>query len=394
MDRELATAVLQRWEEGLPVTEGNLYKAASVLGIDPGQALLEARYYTQLDKYLEKRGSMTPAQRQLFSAAAGMDSRVMVKTASWSGFSPEELIIEALRENDFAPDLEKLANLSAAGGDPTVAAGPGAAGQGGPVDPAAMGGQDPQKPQPGAAVQQNPAARFKPSPTAPDQAAPSPAGNLDALLAETQGVYGQQAQDNGGLPPSGQPQPPPPPPDPTERVRQVAPALDDETAGRYADALTRLEEQVGMPVQDPKQMVKFVKEMQKVDGKRIDQGIKAVGEQLEQEQAAELGVGNQTFAPGLGPEAMNGGAAGGPPGAGGPGGGAKPPQAGPQGPAAQEQPNEEGPPPGGPQSAAGQAQGMPPKQKQQPKPAPQQTPQAAAEKVAHAARHMARCRNQ
>jgi hypothetical protein len=41
-------------------------------------------------------------------------------------------------------------------------------------------------------------------------------------------------------------------------------------------------------------MVKFVKELQKVDGKRIDQGIKAMGEQLEQQQAAELGVGQPT----------------------------------------------------------------------------------------------------
>src|SRR6185295_9650643 len=66
--------------------------------------------------------------------------------------------------------------------------------------------------------------------------------------------------------------------------------LDDETIARYAEQLTRFEEGFQMQIADPKMMVKFVKELQKLDGKRIDQGIKAMSQQLEQEQAQELGV--------------------------------------------------------------------------------------------------------
>jgi hypothetical protein len=43
MDRELAEAVLERWADGDPVYEATLYKAASVLGVDPDAALMEAR---------------------------------------------------------------------------------------------------------------------------------------------------------------------------------------------------------------------------------------------------------------------------------------------------------------------------------------------------------------
>ena len=108
-----------------------------------------------------------------------------------------------------------------------------------------------------------------------------------------------------------------------------------------------------MQISDPKQMVKFVKELQKVDGKRIDQGIKAMGQQLEQEQAAELGVdgqptvdgpaggGQQVMAPKPGADA--GGGAGGPPQA---GAGDTPPGAGAQGGAKPPAPKPKTPPPG------------------------------------------------
>jgi hypothetical protein len=238
-------------------------------------------------------------------------------------------------------------------------------------------------------VQQAPAARFKPSPTAPEQAAPSPDGNLDALLAETQQQFGQQAQENGGLPPSNAGQPPPEPPPSPDRVKQVAPDLDDETAGRYGEQLDRLEQAIGMQVMDPKQMVKFVKELQKVDGKKIDQGIKAMGEALEQEQAQELGVGQPTVN-GTNPSlklppkgGAGGGEQGGPPGAEQAGG------AGGQGPSEEELAAAAGGGQGGPPQQAPKQQGGPPQKKpSQPGVSPQM--QQAAEKVAHAARAVAR----
>lgn len=363
MDRELAGAVLGRWREGLPVYETALYKAASVLGIDPQAALMEARFYTHLDRYLLEKRAMRPFERKLFSAAAGFDSQRMVKTASQYRVSPDQLILESLRRREFVPDLEKLANLSAVGGDPTVAQAGGAAqpemggmpqGQG---DMPALAAP----PQPGQAVQQNPQARFKPSPMAPEQVPPDANGNLDALLQQHQDVFGQQAQDNGGMPPAGQPEPPPPPPSPEERIQQVFPDADEETLARYGQHLTEFEQQIGMPVSDPKSMVKFVKELQKVDAKRVDQGMKAYGQQLEQQQAAELGIGQPTVtntvkmpgasgaagAVGGGPQAQ----VGAPGGQGAPGNATKPPRPAPQ---------------------------------------PQQAAQAAVEKVANAGRALAR----
>lgn len=288
MDRELAGAVIKRWEDGLPVAETTFYKAASVLGIDPQGALREARFFTHLDRFLLEKRAMSATERKYFSAAAGYNPHAMIKTAAAHGFSPDELILEALRERDFVPDLEKLAllmqdpsgaGLQSGGAEPPPA-----------VDGAVPGPQDPNAvPKQGVSVQQQPQARFRPSPTAPEQIPGSPDGNLDALLQEMQGMAPQQAQENGGLPPSGA-QPQGPPPNPNERVMQVAPDLDAETAQRYGEKLVEFEQTIQMAITDPKQMVKFVKELQKVDGKRIDDGIKAFGEQLEQEQAAEMGV--------------------------------------------------------------------------------------------------------
>jgi hypothetical protein len=386
MDRELAGAVFSRWNEGLPISEAMLYKAASVMGVDPVDALMEARYYSCLDQYLLEKRAMTAAERIVFSAAAGFELGNMEKSASAHGFSPDELIFEALRARDFRPNLEKIANLSAVPG----------------ADPMMSEGQDPYEmlaaqsgdamgapPQPGAQVQQQPIARFKPSPTAPEQAMASPTGNMDQLIQEQQGLFQDpQMQGNGGQPPAaGMPQPAPPPPSPEERIQQVGPNLDPETVGRYSEQLVRFEEGLQMPINDPKQMVKFVKELQKVDGKKIDQGIKAMGQQLEQEQAQELGVDGTPTIDGPG----GAGGAGGVPGqgvmAGAPGGASAPsPQEGP--PVAQSPGGGEGSPP---QEGAGPQQPpQKPPAKQPPQPGPQQAAPAAVEKVANAARALAR----
>jgi hypothetical protein len=311
MDRELAGAVFRRWDQGLPVAETNLYKAASVLGVDPDAALAEARYYTALDRHLMSGESMSDGERVYFSAAAGWNSNSMDKLAGAYGLTPDELIIHSLRERDFQPALEKLALMpppeliqemiaqqAAAGGD-------GGGGQQQPGQEEAMAAG----PQQGAVVQQQPQARVRPSPTAPEQIPASQGGNMQALLEELQGVHGDQAAENGGLPPANMPEPPPAPPSPEERIQQVAPGMDPETTGRYAQKLQEFEQQMQMPITDPKQMVKFVQALQKVDSKYIDQGIKEMAQQAEQ----EMGIGTQVqpTVPGFGQQGAGGAVAGG-----------------------------------------------------------------------------------
>lgn len=400
MDRELAGKVIEKWENGEAVSETHLYKAAQAIGINPMAALVEARFYTYLDNCLLEKRAMSLGERAVFSAAASIPLGVMTKTASAHGFSPDELIIEALRERNWVPDLKKIANLAAfqAGAQKEQQQGgaPGGMPPGGPQQPdpsqvqQQAGDAMMAQPQPDAMLQQQPQARFKPSPTGPEQVPPSPMGNLDDLVQQGQQVFGDQATQNGGVAPQGMPTPAPPPPSPQERIQQVGPNLDPETVSRYAEQLQRFEEGFGMQIADPKQMVKFVKELQKVDGKKVDQGIKAMGQQLEQEQAAELGVDTAPTIDGPG---------GGMPGAGGPGK-AMSPKAPPPGAEGQEPSPQGGPPQaqstGGEESSAGAqppqqgpSNGPPPPKKQPPQ-QPQQAAQAAVEKVAHAARALAR----
>lgn len=428
MDRELAGIIIENWETGEAVSEMQLYKAAEALDIDPMAALVEARFYTYFDKCVLEKRAMSCGERIVFSAAAGLNDRAMVKSASAFGLSPDELIVEALRDRGFVPDLQKIANLAAmmqgmdpsqgGGGPPPGGPGKKPPGQGpqaaGPMDPSqgmmqpppppdpSQGGPEQAAgdimmapPDPNAMLQQQQSARVKPSPTAPEQVAASPVGNLDELVQEGQQVFGDQAMENGGSAPRGMPEPPPPPPSPEERVRQVGPNLDDETVARYSEQLQRFEEGFGMQIADPKQMVKFVKELQKVDGKKVDQGIKAMGEQLEQEQAQELGVDSNPTIDGPG---GGGGAMGGAPGT------KMAPKPGSQG---QPSPDTQIGPMRGSQpsvgdtqssdgGSGGQVQQDPSKQpprppRPQPKAAPpQQSAEAAVEKVANAARALAR----
>lgn len=394
MDRDLAGAIIGRWGQGLPVSEVSLYKAASALGIDPMAALIEARFYTYLDNYLLEKRAMSKAERIVFSAAAGLSHNSMEKSASSYGLSADELIIEALRERDFVPDVEKIATLTSImsqaqqtqgkpKGNPDIAASliPG------DQAPSMVAPQDPIQEQAGQVMmappaeetmlQQQPEARFKPSPMAPEQMPPSPEGNLEALIGQGQEAFGEQATQNGGVAPAGAQEPAPAPMSPEQRIQQVGPNLDEETVARYAEQLVRFEEGFGMQINDPKQMVKFVKELQKVDGKRIDQGIKAMGQQLEQEQAQELGVDSTPTIDGSGGAQV-----------------LPPKQPNPQG---QESATGQSP---AQQQANPPSQGQPPQQgvaqkpsppKQENKPNPnEQSVQAAVEKVAHAARVLAR----
>lgn len=283
MDRELAEAVFVRWQEGLPVYEGTLYKAASVLGADPSEILTEARFYHHFDRALERGTGFTAPEREYFTAASGFDPDSMEKTAEAFGFeSSDNLIMRALSRRHFQPDVEKLAFMGMQGG-PTDG-GPGAA----DAQMAPEGGEEmgqPAAPQPGAQLQQNPGVR--PSPTSPVQAPASDGGNLAELLGAAGETPG--ADENGGLPPAGAGADgaPPEPPSAQERLQQAMPGIPPDAVERYAPKLEEFEQLIGMTVPDPKQLEKFIKEMQKSEKKQVDEAMKSYGEQ----QAELMGVG-------------------------------------------------------------------------------------------------------
>lgn len=288
MDLELAGAVLARWQNGLPVYEGTLYKAAAAVGLDPDLALLEARFYSALDNYLIEKRAMTAPERILFSVAAGFHPEAMEKTASTYQLDTDELILQALYARGWQPDLEKLAMLPMQAG----------ASEGPEMDPSGMGGgQQPMPPemqqamqappQAGAQVQQDPSARpgWAPPPTAPNQAPPGQDGNLDALLQ--QAGQANSAQAGGGLPPAGgdMNQPPPPPPSPQDKIQQVAPDLPPENVERYSQLMQQVEQETGIGVTDPKQVQKIIQMGQKQDTKKIDEAIKGIEQKTTMQQA-------------------------------------------------------------------------------------------------------------
>jgi hypothetical protein len=307
MHADLAKAVFQRWDAGLPVPEGTLYKAAEAVGIDPMSALLEARFFTHLDRGLLKMASgQVPSKEEVQFILAGAGWDQLEKTASAYSLPPLPLALRTLEGRGWVPELEKIALMMGApeemeGMDPEAAMLMGQDPSGGQMPPE-MG------PQPGAQVQQQPQARLRPTPTAPLQMAASPEGNIDSILAEAAAMQqAQQGQDGGqpgaaggegvggqgGMPMGGEPMPEGAQggPSPEEKLTQVAPNLDPRLIPRYAQALQQVEDQVGQPVQDPKQIMKLIEALQKADSKMIDQAIKDVAEQqAQQAQSQTLGA--------------------------------------------------------------------------------------------------------
>jgi len=317
MDRELAQAVLERFSDGEPVYEGTLYKAAEALGLDPDTALGEARFASYFGSYLiEKQASgrpMTLGEKLYFSVAAGVDLLELTKTASLHGLGDDQLIVRLLAERGLVPDLEKLANMGMLGGPP-------GGGQDAGQDPAqqAEAQPPPMEPQPGAQVQAPPPEvlqnmpEMAPGPTAPQGQVPaSDDGNLAALLQGAQ--QADAAPMGGGLPPAGMgAQETPPPPSAADKINQVFQGqLDPDTVQRYAGELEKFEQQLGMSVQDPKQIEKFIKEIQKTEKKQVDEAIKQYGEQKQQEMAAATGQGSpkidNTAPKPLGPSGLSAG---------------------------------------------------------------------------------------
>lgn len=295
MDIELASQVFKRWGQGQPVAEQLFYKAASALGLNPDDALLEARFYMCLDHDLKKLASgqvIDDFSVDLYSAAAGCDPRVIVKTASSYSIHPLNLAMEKLEERGWVPDLEmlKIALMAPVMDD-------GASGDQGAsmMDPAAQGGggaqqgqPDPSQqpmtgPQAGAQVQQDPSQRFKPSPMAPVQTPPSEQGNMPELAqsARHPEAGGQAGAGLGGDPGGGNsmmsqagPQDPAPPMPPDQKILAVQPNIPAQALDRWAGKFQELENQVGMSIDDPQQIAKFIAQMQKDDAKMVDVAIK------------------------------------------------------------------------------------------------------------------------
>lgn len=290
MDQELATAVFHRWNAGEPVAETTFHKAASVLGIDPDDALLEARYYTMLDYDLAKVASGYPlsdADLHFYAAAAGGSHDAFTKTASVYHLHPQDLILQKLASRQWVPDLDgiKLSMMMGGMEDPMAAGGGMEAGMMGPAGAEGAEAGMPG-PVPGQDVQQAPQQRFKPSPMAPAQVPPSPQGNMQQLARQAMEPSPPSQDMMGGMGVGGEGSgtdmapstPAPPPPTPEEKLQQVVPDLPPETVGRYAEKLQEVEQQAGMPIEDPNQVQKFVAQMKKQDAKVIDDAIKQVGE--------------------------------------------------------------------------------------------------------------------
>lgn len=300
MDIELAKSVFKRWASGQPVGEQIFYKAAAALDLNPDDALLEARFYTALDYDLKKIASgkmIDDFSIGLYSAAAGADPRELVKTAAAYALHPLNLAFERLAENEWVPDLEMLkmalmapAMADGAPGDqgapmmdPAAQGGGGAQG-GGQPDPsqaAAQGGAMPG-PQAGAQVQQDPMSRFKPSPMAPIQEPPSQDGNMMGLAQEARhpaagsqaGAGGMGADGGNSMMSSAGPQDPAPEMPPDQKLLAVQQNIPGEALNRWAGKFSELEQQVGMSIDDPQQIAKFIAQMQKDDAKMVDQAIK------------------------------------------------------------------------------------------------------------------------
>lgn len=359
MDTQLAYTVMQRWNDGLPVSEKNLYKAAAFLGEDPELALVEARYYTTLDGYLNRGGRMNDYEKIALSLACAQHPNVFTKVASSYGITTEQAIISTLSDGDFIPYLYKLAEM-----EPGVPQ-DGAALQ---QDPNARQGLDP------AAIQQmtgNPAAltsqdwqgqaMYKPTPTAPGQLPPGgPGGNMDQLMQNEANKPQIEAQKNEQMRQQMMAQTQQQPQEgskeqiqqvynqmtPDEKAQHAVPEANPQELPEIAQHIQAVEGQVGTAITDPAQIKKIYGEMQKAKKKEIDEAIKMQF----QNQADMSGAG--AFGPlpdrlgGGGGQPDGGGAPGGAPGgdpSGGAGGGAG------------------GPPPGGPQGDPGQgAAGGPP----------------------------------
>lgn len=286
MNSQLAAAIFDRWNNGLPVSEHNLYKAAEFVGEDPQLALLEARYYTVLDNYLMRGGEMSPLEKNAFALFTGRSFGDFEKIASSCNITEDELIFRSLLSTEFIPYLYKAAESQPGPQDGGVV-------QQNP-DARQQAIENPQS------IQQatgNPAAMttpdwqgnpmYKPTPTAPGQVPPGKDGNMGQLMSneankgqieaqKQQQMMSQLAQQTQQNPQAGskeQVQMLYNQMTPQQKVQHAAPQVSPEDVDRHAQEVSKIEAQTGLKIKDPAQIKKIIGGIEKQDKQVIDQAI-------------------------------------------------------------------------------------------------------------------------
>lgn len=285
MDELFSRQIFDLFCEGKPVSERLLYKAAESLSLDPEDIIREAHYYQVLDSYLDRGGEMVESEKAYLSKAAGSHYGLLRKTASTYGASEEELILRTLFNNNFVPDMNKLAEMDS--GQPQE-------------------GNIQQSPEYRQLLQNNPdiigqmveqgnngQLLSKPTPSSPSQLPPSQNGNYEELLYNdaNKEMLEQQEEEKQRQQMMQQTQQQPQQGSPEEiqflynqmssqeRVTHAAPYLSPEQQQVVAQHIDQIEQQSGLKLNQLDQIKKVVQEMEKLQKKMIDESIKQHFEQ-------------------------------------------------------------------------------------------------------------------
>lgn len=291
IDKDLALAILENFNNGFIVNEDMLVKAAESLDFSPREILKEARLRTVITDYLEKRASSNSLKNYL-ALACGTNSERLEKIAFLQDSTPEFVAISYLQTQNFAPH-EKLAQM----------------------DDGSSTGQN---------LQQNPAllqnallsndpfgnVMYQPSPTAPAQIPPNEEGNFNQLLDNYENQDQMQAQQQQlgadsmleqAAQEETQQQPGMQPTYSKEQITQalmqadaqgkakyVMPGGTPEQLKRLSTEIGKIEQQTGIPISDPAQLKKVMQGIEKQEKAIIDQAIQANFETGQQEMTGPL----------------------------------------------------------------------------------------------------------
>lgn len=290
MDYQLARATLKNWNEGLPVAEKQLYKAAEVLDLNPKEVLREARFNTILDGYLARGGEMLNSERAYFSNSLGSDFNQVTKLGSIA----DELILRSLLEVNWTPDLRKLAFMDSAEPDGIVQQQP---------DLREMIQNNPDLI--GQLVQPDQQGQImaRPTPSAPQQLPPSPQGNYQQLLWNEQNKPQIEQQQEEQMKQQMLAQNPAPQGNKEqlsmlyqqmtaqEKVQHSLPQCPPEQIEEMVQKIEQVEQQAGTAITDPKQIQKIYQEIAKLQTKKVDEAIKQISQQAQAEMQPQQNFG-------------------------------------------------------------------------------------------------------
>lgn len=280
---EFAHTLLTKFASGKPVSENLLVKVANEAGLNGNDILLEGRFRTKLSHYIKTGGRMTSGQRNYYAASAGFSRNEIEKIAELNKESFETTVMLALYQNDFIPDVEKIAELGLDGGAPDgmIQQDPNAIGAVSPdnlpmiTNPAALTSQD-----------GNGQTMVQPTPQSPQQMPEMSQGNgeqlqqnyqnKDQIEAEQQQQANQQflEQNPAPQPPKEQVEAALTQASPEDKAKYINPGGTPEQLQRLSEEIAKIEQQVGMPIKDPAQLKKIVAGVDKADKKMIDEAIK------------------------------------------------------------------------------------------------------------------------